>query len=266
MGFLRRLAGSASKATGTTRTEIELKVTWFEGIRDDAVLQVVGEHFRQEMLRTVRPPSPGELPEGVPPPPSGYYKAILVPEPSNQYDRNAIAVNVWAGRAWNHVGYLSRDEAVDYRPLFTHLGRTGERPAVACDAALVNERGEVGVVLHLGTPGECMAELITDKRQPADHPWQGQQIVFSGQAQTLVTGVVVDRFAQIMHARWAGCEVLPRISKKAQLVVVASPGEVTTAVSKAREYGVPTVPEVEFLKGIGLPEDAVGRELLWTRG
>ena len=38
--------------------------------------------------------------------------AVLVPEPTNEYDSNAIAV--WVNGF--HVGYLSRDNAIGYRP------------------------------------------------------------------------------------------------------------------------------------------------------
>lgn len=63
-----------------------------------------------------------------------------------------------------------------------------------------------------------------------------------------------------MIARWAGCEVLPRITKKAQLLVTADPHEISGNTQKAIDYGIPVVPECDFLVGIGLPPEAVGRD------
>lgn len=154
-----------------------------------------------------------------------------------------------------------------YQPLFRHLARDGKLPAVACDAALTPERGGIGVVLHLGTPGECIAELITDDRSPADHPWAGKTIAFTGRGRTTIAGVALDRYAQVMLARWAGCEVLPRLTKKAGALIAADPDEVTTNFQKARDYGVPIVQEPDFLRTIGIPAETVDRESgRWARG
>jgi hypothetical protein len=90
--------------------------------------------------------------------------------------------------------------------------------------------------------------------------------VFTGQSRTTITGVLIDRHAELMLARWAGCEVLPRMSKKAQALIVADPSEMTGNVQKAREYGTPIVQEPDFLLGIGLPAEAIGRdEGRWAR-
>ena len=243
-----------------------LSVNIFKQIRDDAVVQVVGEAYRQELVATARQPGSADLPADMPPPPPGYYKAMLVPEPTNQYDPNAIRVVLWAGESWALSGYLSREDAVLYEPLFRHLARDGQLPAVACDAALTPERGGIGVVLHLGTPGECIAELITDDRSPADHPWAGKAVAFTGRGRTTIAGVALDRYAQVMLARWAGCEVLPRLTKKTGALIVADPAEVTTNLQKARDYGVPIVQEPDFLIRIGLPAEAISHDAQrWAR-
>lgn len=261
MGFLKRMFGSPGPAAGVT-----FDTNFFLQIRPDAQLEVVGEHYRQENVALARPPSATDLPPGLPPPPAGYYKAILYQEPTNQYDPNAIAVALWAGRSWSICGYVSRTDAVAYQPLFRHLGREGKRPAIACDAAVVREGDGRGVVLHLGTPGECIAELITDDRIPAAHRWAGKAIVITGRGRTTVTGVILDRYAQLMLARWAGVDVQPRLTKKTDLLVVADPGEATGNLLKAREYGIPTLDETDWLRAIGLPPEAIGRdELAWAR-
>ncbi len=255
MSFLRRLRG------GPAPTGMKLNVNYFKRIRDDASLEVVGEAYRQELVATARPPGPGDLPEGMPPPPAGYYKAALIPEPGNQYDRNAIRVTLWAGGSWSLVGYLSREDAVTYQPLFGWLaeGASGTTPAICCDAALKSEQGGTGVVLHIGTPGECISELATDDVSPLPHEWVGKFIAFTGERATVIHGVPLDRAAQFMLARWAGCEVVPRLTKKTDLLVVADQNVPTSNLQKAKEYGVPIVAEPDFLVAVGIPSDAVGR-------
>jgi hypothetical protein len=254
MSFLRRFLG------GSGVNSARLNVTCFTRLRDDAMLPVVGEYYRQASVRLARPPGPNDLPPGMPGPPPGYYKALLVAEPANQYDRNAIAVVLWAGGTWSLAGYLSRTDAASYQPVFRWLAATSGAtpPAVACDAALQSERGGVGVVLHLGTPGECIVELATDNRTPADSTWGGKSVVFSGQGSTTLYGAPLDRNAQVMLARWAGCEVLPRLTKKTQVLIVADSNEVTTTLQKARDYGVPIVPEPNFVAALGIPPQIIG--------
>ncbi len=79
------------------------------------------------------------------------------------------------------------------------------------------------MVLHLGTPGECIVELVTDDASPSNHEWVGKYAVFTGERATGLHGVTLDRAAQIMVARWAGCEVLPRLTKRSDVLIVADP-------------------------------------------
>ena len=251
MGFLRRLFGGSDvrSARGSTH-QMQLNATSFTRLRDDAALEVVGEFYRQE---------------GV-----GLFKAMLIRQPTNQYDPNAIAVVLWSGGDWTHAGYLSRDAALEYAPLFRHMEATkpGSTAAIACDANRIRERDVFGVVLHLGTPGECVAELVTDDRSPIPaHPWAGKSVVFTGHSATTIHGIPIDRPAQLMLARWAGCDVLPRLTKKTHALIVADPQEPTGDLQRAREYAVPIEQEPEFLARIGIPSDAIGRVTArWARG
>jgi len=255
MGFLRRLLG------GPAVRGITLNITDFRRVRDDAALEVVGEAYRQENVRLARPPGPDDLPPGMPAPPLGYFKATLIPEPTNQYDRNAIAVFLWSGGTWAHTGYLARNDALAFQPLFRHLTKestTGSPPAIACDAALAQERGGTGVILHLGSPGECAVELATEG-PPIEHRWAGRTVVFTGQGATTIYGVPVDRPAQVMVARWAGCELLPRLTKRTDALIVADPDELTANLQRAREYGIEVVHEPDFFEGAGIAREAIGR-------
>lgn len=130
---------------------------------------VVGESHRQEVLQRLAPhttdctPYIDEL--------GGYplrkarkdtrlrwFRAALVREPENKHDRNAIAVYAdTVGR----VGYLSRDDAIDYQPVFEAVLRRGSTVA-ACPAYLIGgERGKpsYGVVLCLSSPERVIADL-----------------------------------------------------------------------------------------------------------
>jgi hypothetical protein len=264
MGFLRRLVG------GTSTRGLNVNVNYFRRVRDAAVVQVVGEAYRQSSVARARQPGPNDLPPGLPAPPAGYFKAMLIAEPSNQYDSNAIAVYLWAGGAWSQAGYLSRQDASAYQPLFRHLARSAgvSPPGIACDAASVSERGGIGMVLHLGTPGECIAELVTDDRSPTEgHPWVGKVIAFTGQSETTIHAVPIEREAQVMLARWAGCAVLPRVTKKVDALIDADPDELTGNHQKAIAYGIPVVSEAAFLSAIGIPSDTIGRVAgRWARG
>jgi hypothetical protein len=96
--------------------------------------------------------------------------AVLLPEPDNPYDANAVRVAVvpsGTGGAGGYVGYLSRENAVAYRPLIDRLAEIGK--VVACAASLSGgwdrgggDQGSFGVRRHIAEPGAAMAELERD--------------------------------------------------------------------------------------------------------
>jgi NAD-dependent DNA ligase len=102
-------------------------------------------------------------------------------------------------------------------------------------------------------------ELATDDRKPSDPSWAGKTVAFSGQGATTIYGVPLDRQAQLMLARWAGCEVLPRLTKKTDALIVADSSEPTTNLQKARDYGVAIVQEPNFVAAVGVPPEIIGR-------
>jgi hypothetical protein len=60
-----------------------------------------------------------------------WFETWLCPEPDNPYDANAIAVwSLGAGELGDRLGYLSRDSAVEYGPVFTMLRGWGFNGAV----------------------------------------------------------------------------------------------------------------------------------------
>jgi len=78
-------------------------------------------------------------------------EAVLVPEPSNPHDANAVMVQI-DGKL---VGYLPRDEAVAYGPALAELGQRGRTGL--CEARIAGRGGEsgtsnLGVFLRLPDP------------------------------------------------------------------------------------------------------------------
>jgi hypothetical protein len=119
----------------------------------DGFVAVVGESHYQDALRATREVCDGEF-EGRP-----AFTAALVPEPQNPFDENAIAV--WGPRG--RLGYLSRDDALEYREVFDEIRRRGEDGG-ACGAHLTGgEAGKsYGVVLRVSNPDDCLTALLHD--------------------------------------------------------------------------------------------------------
>lgn len=125
----------------------------------DFIIEVVGEsHYQDRIDRVI-----GRAPEGELVRPAWLYR-----EPANQADPNATVVVV---DGWQ-VGYLSREDAVAYQPVFRSLeswGRIG-----ACSARLgwsTNWEGRriCGVRLDLATPSTSVPVNWADTSIPHVH-------------------------------------------------------------------------------------------------
>jgi hypothetical protein len=121
--------------------------------------EIAGESHYQTALAAIA----GHDPEGV----NLHCEALLVPEPDNHADPNAVAVVIEGRR----VGYLRREDAADYRARLAALGAPG-RPA-ACPAYIcggfVTEDGEhvfYGVKLGLAWPAELEAKVTAPPMSP----------------------------------------------------------------------------------------------------
>lgn len=124
-------------------------------LSDDGYCAVVGEsHYQEALGATSHTCTVGD--EGRP-----TFQAMLLPEPENPYDGNAIAVFSPQGK----VGYLSRDTAIEYRRLFAEVMRLGYHGG-ACDAYLTGgtaDKPSFGVVLRLAEPDECILDLASSR-------------------------------------------------------------------------------------------------------
>lgn len=142
MGLLDRLRRAPS-----TRT-VEVPYVSAEGRN---TVQVVGESHYQDALDSV---CGGKTEDGH----NRSCHAVLVRDPRNQYDGNAIGIQI-EGRP---VGHLSREDAARYAPVFDQA----KCPAVAVDAVIRggwdrggSDQGHYGVSLDLPTPEELAADL-----------------------------------------------------------------------------------------------------------
>lgn len=162
MGVLDRLRGKQ-----------EITVRDVSGLTCSEV-RIVGEGRRQEALEIA---GGGRWDDGVRDPRQW---AVLVREPANPADSNAIAVYLrLKGDQAVHVGYLSREDAKRYRPAFDRANanvlchaelRGGwDRPPSKKGTVTMDvtgryvgdhgdhnrcDRGNIGVVLHLPDPSQ----------------------------------------------------------------------------------------------------------------
>lgn len=233
--------------------EVSLEVHRFEKQARDAWLDIVGEGRYQDEIRKVAGPS-GD--RGVANPNA---TAIVMREPTNPADPNAVVAYLMGsdGRHTGKAGYLSRENALAYRPVFELIAPS----SIIADAFLTGgwdrgggDRGSIGVRLHLGTPGELLAELMGEPEyappRSGDNPWAGKTVVFTGPSGFAHRRVQLGREMQEALAVAAGCQVHPRVTKKVDLLVASSP-QPSAKFVKAREYGIETIPEHVFWGRLG---------------
>ena len=139
MGILSWLFGRSTEASVSSSGDL------FWNGDGDYEFEVVGESYYQDALSAI---CGGHCEEGH----EVECVAMLVPEPSNQYDRNAVAVHI-NGRK---VAHLSREDAVEYHHALRQLS---VRSPIKCDAIIVGGwdrgsrgKGSFGVKLDLAIP------------------------------------------------------------------------------------------------------------------
>jgi hypothetical protein len=139
VGLLDRLLGRASAPDAVDVRTQTIRATLYVG---DETLEVVGEsHYQNALWRIVG----GVRQEHV----HHEVHAVLMPEPDNAYDPNAIKVLIDG----NLVGYLSREDAAAYRPGLLLLMKSNPGTLIALHGVIVGggERpdglGRLGVFL-----------------------------------------------------------------------------------------------------------------------
>jgi HIRAN domain len=155
VGFLKRLRGEQSRNAEALT------------LHAAGTVDVVGESFRQDALERVAKVATGPEPyleqlkgrarSRTRNPKLLWFQAALLREPSNPHDRNAIAVHA---SGVGHVGYLDRETAIQYLPVFDELASQGVAVG-ACPGFLTGEPGvtTLGVVLCLSSPEAVIGDL-----------------------------------------------------------------------------------------------------------
>lgn len=129
-------------------------------------VDVVGESHYQPALEQI---AGGRTADG---PRYPNHTAVLLPEPTNEHDPNAVRVIVAREGGGEGVlaGYLSREDAVAYRPVIDRVAESGR--VTMCYASLkggYDRMVSFGVTLRIGQPWSLMAEL--DRDMGADPRW-----------------------------------------------------------------------------------------------
>jgi hypothetical protein len=144
-------------------------------VHASGLLEVVGESYRQDTLRRVAARATGPEPFladlsgrarkiAETEPQRRWFRVALIREEDSKHDRNAIAAYA---DGVGLIGYLSRDDAVDYQPIFATLSARGCSVA-SCPAFLIGgEPGKpsYGVMLCLSNPDTIVRDL--DEGAPA---------------------------------------------------------------------------------------------------
>jgi hypothetical protein len=197
----------------------EMAVETFTLQRPEARLPLVGEAGFQATLDRF---SGGRDEDGAVFP---HHAAVLVAEPHNRYDRDAVAVYVCdEGGDAEQVGYLSQHDAVAYGPLLRLV-----EPKVPMCLLVIHggwDRGPAdrryhSASLNVGSPAEMAAEWLFDHHPPrAEHPWRGTKVAFIGHSSCTVGGIDLDRRAQAFLAEKAGCPTARGVGPSVRLCVV----------------------------------------------
>lgn len=123
-------------------------------LRGGMEVQVAGESNYQDALETV---CGGRSKDGA----DCDCVVFLVPEPSNPYDPNAVAVQAQLGDEFKTLGYLPRPAAVAYQPVAQKLfsksliGAVNGRIRGGWERG-TGDRGHFGITIDLGPPETCI--------------------------------------------------------------------------------------------------------------
>jgi hypothetical protein len=136
---------SASPAAVTSPDQVSLEPFDIGSVAEACNFNIVGESSYQGRLRNISMSGRS-------------FMVVVMPEPTNAFDPNAIRVLAQGG---DTIGYLSKEDAVHYAPVFELLAQHGR--IGTCRAKLtggVGEKRSFGVLLNLRE----VDELLTDIR------------------------------------------------------------------------------------------------------
>lgn len=239
----------------------EASVVTFTLQRPEAWLALVGEAGFQEALDRH---SGGRDEDGAVFP---HHAAVLLGEPHNRYDRDAIAVYVCdeEGVA-EKVGYLSQADAFAYGPILRLVSPSLPMCLLAIHGGWdrgPTDRRYHSASLNIGSPAEMAAEWFFDHHPPRHrHRWRGMTVTFVGRSPFLIGGIRLDRPAQAFLAVQAGCVARASIDQNVAACIVGGeeppdgrPGSVQPDLRDVAQLGIECVDEGSFWRDLGYDLD-----------
>ena len=85
--------------------------------------------------------------------------------------------------------------------------------------------------------------------------WTGKTVCFTGECGCCIRGQLISRERAEQLAAAKGLRVLPSVTKKLDLLVVADPNTQSGNAKKARKYGIRIMHELVFWRSLGIPVD-----------
>jgi len=96
---------------------------------------------------------------------------------------------------------------------------------------------------------------VADACPTAAKDWTGKTVCFTGECGCCIRGQLISRERAEQFAAAKGLRVLPSVTKKLDLLVVADPNTLSGKAKKARLYGIRIVHEPVFWRSLGIPVD-----------
>ena len=129
-----------------------------------------------------------------------------------------------------------------------------ERREIQLAARLLGFGGLSDDKLH-SLLGSCETTALSDASPTLVEEWTGKAVCFTGECGCSMRGQLITREMAEQLAVNKGLRVLPSVTKKLDLLVVADPNTQSGKAKKARQYGIRIVHEPVFWRSRGVPID-----------
>lgn len=101
----------------------------------------------------------------------------------------------------------------------------------------------------------CQISVSVDTPASPVEQWTGKTVCFTGECACCIRGQLISREMAEQIASKKGLQVMPSVTKKLDLLVVADPNTQSGKANKARQYGIRIVHEPVFWRVLGLVVD-----------
>ena len=101
----------------------------------------------------------------------------------------------------------------------------------------------------------CQISVGVDTSPTSAEQWTGKAVCFTGECACHTRGQLISRDIAEKLAEEKGLIVMPSVTKKLDVLVVADPNTQSGKANKARQYGVRIVHEPVFWRSLGITVD-----------